>query len=205
MAALAAAAAENPALAHDATVTAAGFRRTASRARSASMTSSNATGLPPFVGARRNAGTDSIAQASDAHDARIARFSFSVRSGIIDNMRGVRKRLCAVKQIRTYAKQRHWALSGLILTNQHTIREFKGQPTVMTSASATSAGQCFGNAVISITTWAMRRGPIIVGNLFVSSGGWNSRSVLASPRRPARDVAMRGPVFHDLSADMAPR
>ena len=89
--------------------------------------------------------------------------------------------------------------------NQHTIWECKRQPTVMTSANANSAGQCFGNAVISIATWAMRRGPIIVGNLFVSLGGWNSRWVLASRRGPACDVAMRGTVFHDLSADMAPR
>ena len=88
MAALAAAAAENPAPAHDAAVTAAGFRRTASRARSASMTSSNATDPPPLMGAQRNAGTDSIAQASDAHDARIARYSFSVKSGSLTTSAG---------------------------------------------------------------------------------------------------------------------
>jgi len=58
MAALAAAAAENPAFAHDASVTTAGFRRTGVQARSASMTSSNATGPPPLMGAQRNAGTD---------------------------------------------------------------------------------------------------------------------------------------------------
>ena len=63
------------------------------------MTSSNATGLPPLVGARRNAGTDSTAQASDAHDAKIARFSFSVRSGSLTTSHGVRKRLRGLKQI----------------------------------------------------------------------------------------------------------
>jgi hypothetical protein len=97
-----------------------------------------------------------------------------------------------------------WSDRFLVRRAQHTIRE---QETAdgYESANATSAGHCFGNAAISIATWAMRRGPIIVGNLFASSGGWNSRSVLASPRGPARDVAMRSPVFHDLSADMAPR
>jgi hypothetical protein len=63
------------------------------------MTSSNAIGLPPLVGARRNAGTDSTAQASDAHDAKIARFSFSVRSGSLTTSHGVRKRLRGLKQI----------------------------------------------------------------------------------------------------------
>ena len=59
MAARAAAAAEKPALAHDAGVTVAGFRGRASSARSASITTSNATGLPALIGARRNAGKDS--------------------------------------------------------------------------------------------------------------------------------------------------
>ena len=97
-----------------------------------------------------------------------------------------------------------WSDRFLVRRAQHTIRE---QETAdgYESANATSAGHCFGNAAISIATWAMRRGPIIVGNLFVSLGGWNSRWVLASRRGPACDVAMRGTVFHDLSADMAPR
>src|SRR6185312_11453469 len=75
-----------------------------------------------------------------------------------------------------------WSDRFLVRRAQHTIRE---QETAdgYESANATSAGQCFGNAAISIATWAMRRGPIIVGNLFASSGGWNSRSVLASPAR----------------------
>lgn len=44
------------------------------------MISSNVTGLLP-AGAIRSAGADSTAPASDAHEARIARFSFRVRSG----------------------------------------------------------------------------------------------------------------------------
>src|ERR1700754_502340 len=74
-----------------------------------------------------------------------------------------------------------WSDRFLVRRAQHTIRE---QETAdgYESSNATSAGHCFGNAAISIATWAMRRGPIIVGNLFASFGGWDSRSVLASPR-----------------------
>ena len=63
------------------------------------MTSSNVTGAPPLMGGQRNAGMDSIAQASDAHDARMARFSFSVRSGSLTTSAGCEKRPCGVKQI----------------------------------------------------------------------------------------------------------
>ena len=86
MAALAAAAAEDPALAHDATVAAAGFRRTGVQGCVHDLVECDRPAS--FRGARRNAGTDSIAQASDAHDARIARFSFSVRSGSLTTCEG---------------------------------------------------------------------------------------------------------------------
>ncbi len=50
-----------------------------SSVRNASMMSSNRTSDPRSP--TRNSGADSIAHASEAHEARIARFSFSVRSG----------------------------------------------------------------------------------------------------------------------------
>jgi hypothetical protein len=54
------------------------------------MTSSKLTECAPLV-VRRNAGADSTAQASDAQDARIARFSFSVRSGSLTTSEGCAK------------------------------------------------------------------------------------------------------------------
>ena len=58
-----------------------------SSASNASITSSKRTGrFPP--GGRRKAETASIAHASEAHEARIARFSFSVRSGSLNACAG---------------------------------------------------------------------------------------------------------------------
>jgi hypothetical protein len=81
MPALAAAAAEDPAPAHHAAVTTADVRRACVQCAQCIHHIVECDGLPPFVGARRRTGTDSMAQASDAHDARMTRFSFSVRSG----------------------------------------------------------------------------------------------------------------------------
>jgi hypothetical protein len=73
-------------------------RASLSSARSASITSSNRTGLL-LPGARRKLGAASIAHASEAHDARIARFSFRVRLGSLTTCDGCSKACAGCKML----------------------------------------------------------------------------------------------------------
>ena len=68
-----------------------------SSARNASIISSNRTTRP--AGATRKSGAASTAQASEAHEARIARFSLTVRSGSSRTAAGDFERLRRMKQI----------------------------------------------------------------------------------------------------------
>ena len=68
-----------------------------SRARSASIMSSHATRLPGAV--TRNSGAASTAQASDAQEAKIARFSLSVRSGSRTTSIGCANALAGCKRV----------------------------------------------------------------------------------------------------------